>query len=81
MLLPFLISHFSYRRLIWMICSKKSTKKINAVHGRSLQIIQNDYESLYPSLLEEVHQITFHQRFIDSLMIAKCLFKMLGISD
>ena len=65
----FIISHFSYCPLIWMFCSKKSTKKINAVHERSLRIIRNDYESLYPLLLEETHQITFHQRCINSLMI------------
>ena len=69
-LLPFfVISHFSYFLLLWIFCSKKSTKKINAVHERSLQIIRNDYESLYPLLLEEAHQITFHQRCINSLMI------------
>ena len=34
-----------------MFCSKKSTKEINAVHERSLRIIRNDYESLYPLLL------------------------------
>ena len=65
----FIISHFSYCPLIWMFCSKKSTKKINAVHERFLRIILNDYESPYPLLLEEAHQITFHQRCINSLMI------------
>ena len=64
-----MISHFSYCPLIWMFCSKKSTKKINAVHERSLGIIRNDYESLYHLLLEETHQTTFHQRCINSLMI------------
>ena len=44
LLSSFIISHFSYCPLIWMFCSKKSTKKINAVHERSLQIIRNDYE-------------------------------------
>ena len=48
-LLPsFIISHFSYRPLIWMFCSKKSTKKINDLHERSLRIIRNNYESFYP---------------------------------
>ena len=69
-LLPsFMISHFSYCPLIWMFCSKKSTKKINAVHESSLLIILNNYESSYPLLLEEAHQITIHQRCINSLMI------------
>ena len=52
-----------------MFCSKKSTKKVNAVHERSLRIIRNDYESLYPLLLEETHQTTFYQRCTNSLMI------------
>ena len=63
------ISHFSYCPLVWMFCSKKSTKKINDVHNRSLQIILNDYESPHPLSLEEAHQITFHQQCITSLMI------------
>ena len=33
----FIISHFSYCSLIWMFCSKKSTKRINAVHERSIR--------------------------------------------
>ena len=69
LLSSFIISHFSYCPLIWMFCSKKSTKKINAVHERSLRIIRNDYESLYPLLLEETHQTTFHQRCTNSLTI------------
>ena len=74
LLSSFIISHFSYCLLIWMFCSKKSTKKANAVHERSLQIIRNDYEPLYPLLLEEAHQITFHQRCINSLMIEVCKY-------
>ena len=62
LLSSFIISHFSYCPLIWMFCSKKSTKKVNAVHERSLPIVLNDYESPYSLLLEEAHQITFHQR-------------------
>ena len=51
-----------------MFSSKKSTKKINVAHERSLWIILKDYESSYPLLLEERHQIVFHQRCINSLM-------------
>ena len=69
-LLPsFRISRFSFSPLIWMFCSKKSSKQINATHERSLRIILNNYESPYPLLLEEAHQIIFHQRCINSLMI------------
>ena len=52
-----------------MFYSKNSAKNINAVHERSLWIVRNDYYSLYPILLEEAHQITFHQRCINSLII------------
>ena len=69
LLTSFIISHISYCPLIWMFCSKKFTKKINAVHERSLRIILNDNGSPYFLLLEEAHQITFHQRCINSLMI------------
>ena len=65
LLSSFIISHFSYCPPIWMFCSKKSTKKINVVHERSLRITLKDYTSL----LEEAHQITFHQRCIIPLMI------------
>ena len=34
-----------------------------------MQVIRNDYESLYPLLLEKAHEITFHQRCTNSLMI------------
>ena len=50
-----------------MFCSKNSTKKINAAHERSFRFFLKDYKS--PLLLEEVHQIIFHQRCINSLMI------------
>ena len=42
LLSSFTISHFSYCPIIWMFCSRKSTKKINAIHERSLRIIRND---------------------------------------
>ena len=69
LLSSFKISHFSYCPLIWLLCCKKPTNKINVVHERSLRIILKDYKSSYSLLSEEAHQITFHQRCINSLMI------------
>ena len=71
-ILSSIISHFNCCPLIWMFCSKKSTEKINPIQERSLRIIPNDHESLYPLLLEEAHQITFDQKHINSLMIEVC---------
>ena len=69
-LLPsFIISYISHCSLIWMFYSKISTKKINAVLERPLRIILNDYDSPYPLLLEEAHQITFDQRCINYPMM------------
>ena len=48
-----------------MFCPKKSTKRISA---------GNDYESLYSLLLDEAHQITFHQQCINSLMMEVCKY-------
>ena len=55
--------------LIWVFCSKRSNKKINAVHERFLRDILNDDESPYSFLLEEAHQIKLHQQFINSHVI------------
>ena len=69
LLSSFIISQSSYYLPFWMFCSKKTTKKKNAVHERSLLIFLNDYESPCPVLLEEVHPITFDQRCIYYLVI------------
>ena len=69
LLSPFIIFHLSYCHLIWMFCSKKSTKKINALYKRSLRIILNDYKSPYSLLLEEAHKVKCDQRCINSFMI------------
>ena len=48
-----------------MFCSKKPTKKINLF----TKDLYGLFESPYSLLLEEAHQLTFHQRCIDSLMV------------
>ena len=69
LLSSFTISNFSYCPFIWVYCSKKSTKKINAVHEKSLRIIPNDYESTCSLLLEEARKEIFQQLWKNSLMI------------
>ena len=55
LLSSFIISHFSYCPFVWMFLLQR--------------IILNDYESPCPLSLEEAHQVTFHQRCINSFMI------------
>ena len=74
LLSSFIVSRFSYCLLIWMFCSKTFAKEINTIHKRSLQIILNDYKSSNLFALEEGHQITFHQRHINTLMIKVCKY-------
>ena len=57
-----------------MFGSKKSTRKINAVHERSLRTVLNNYEPPLSLLLEEAHQITFHQQYTNSVMIEVCKY-------
>ena len=57
-----------------MFGSKKSTRKINAVHERSLRTLLNNYEPPLSLLLEEAHQITFNQQYTNSVMIEVCKY-------
>ena len=49
LLLSFIISHFSYCPLIWIFCSKKSTKKVNAV-SLPLIIRRNTPNNISPTM-------------------------------
>ena len=52
LLSSFIMSQFSYCPLLWMFGSKKSTQKINAVHGRSLPLIirENTTNNISPTM-------------------------------
>ena len=65
----FVKSQFNYCPLIWMFCSRKSNRKINTIHERSLRLIFNDYENSFEELLLLNNDFTIHQRCLQMLVI------------
>ena len=57
-------SQFSYCPIIWMFSSRLSNNLINKVHERSLRLITNDQNSSFETLLQNINDITVHQRNI-----------------
>ena len=57
-------SQFSYCPVIWMFSSRRSNNLINKVHERSLRLITNDQNSSFETLLQNINDITVHQRNI-----------------
>ena len=48
----FILSHFGYCPLVWMLHSRKLNHRINRLHERALRIVYDDYESSFQKLLE-----------------------------
>ena len=65
----FIESQFSYCPLVWMFCSRKMNRRINALHERALRIIFNDYVSSFAELLKIDKSLTIHQRNIDKVAV------------
>ena len=61
-------SQFSYCPIIWMFSSRQSNNLINKVHERSLRLITNDENSSFKTLLQNINDITVHQRHLKILM-------------
>ena len=61
-------SQFSYCPIIWMFSSRQSNNLINKVHERSLTLIRNDENSSFETLLQNINDITVHQKNLQILM-------------
>ena len=61
-------SQFSYCPIIWMFSSRRSNNLINKVHERSLRLNTNDENSSFETLLQNINDITVHQRNLQILM-------------
>ena len=55
----FIMSHFSYCRLIWMCYSRKINTQINKLHERTLRLVYNDKSSFFGNFLKEIIQSLF----------------------
>ena len=65
----FLESQFNYCPLIWMLCSRALTNKINRTHERALRTVYPDYNSSFNKLLDKGGSFTIHQANVQSLAI------------
>ena len=65
----FFLSHFGYCPLVWMFHSRKLNNRINRLHKRALQIVYNDYESSFETLLDRSGSFKIHERNIQTMAI------------
>ena len=58
----FIMSQFSYCRLIWMCHSRNINNQINKLHGFTLRLVYSDKNSSFRELLETDKLVTIHKR-------------------
>ena len=72
----FILSHFGYCPLVWMMHSRKLNNRINRIHERALRLVYKDDISSFSDLLKKDNSFTIHERNIQSLAIE--LFKVIN---
>ena len=72
----FILSHFGYCPLIWMMHSRTLNNRINKIHERALRLVYKDDVSSFSDLLKKDNSFTIHERNIQSLAIE--LFKVVN---
>ena len=63
----FIMSQFSYCRLVWMCHSRTSNNKINKLHERALRLVYDDTQSTFQELLNIDKSVTIHHRNLQML--------------
>ena len=48
----FILSNFNHSSVVWHICHRESTSKVQKIHKSALQIVLNDYKSNYDTILQ-----------------------------
>ena len=65
----FILSHFGYCPLVWMLHSRTLNHRINRLHERALRIVYKDQTSTFEELLIQDESFTIHERNIQTLAI------------
>ena len=65
----FILSHFGYCPLVWMLHNRKLNHRINRLHERALRIVYRDETSSFEELLIKDESFTIHERNIQTLAI------------
>ena len=66
----FILSNFSYCRLLWHFTSCETIRKIEKIQKRCLRIILNDYESDYETLPRNSNKPTMEMRRLRTLAVS-----------
>ena len=56
----FILCHFNYCPLVWILCSNASQKKLKKVNERALRLALSDYTLSYDNLLVKAESTTIH---------------------
>ena len=64
----FISSQFYYAPLIWMFAGKLLISRVQKIHFRSLQIINNTYGITYDELLSINSDVSIYQRHLSFLI-------------
>ena len=65
----FILCHFSYYPLIWMLCGKGSQDKLEKINERTLGLAYSDYSSSYKDLLANSKETTIHVQSVRILAL------------
>ena len=64
----FILSHFSYCPLVWMLIERGLNNEINHFHEKALRIAYKDELSDFETMLEKDHTLTIHVKNLQVLM-------------
>ena len=65
----FILCHFNYCPLVWLVCSKDSQQKLEKLDKRALRLALSDYSSSYSELLQKTKFATVHIHSIRQLAL------------
>ena len=64
----FILSHFSYSPLVWMLYDRTLNHRINHIHERTLRIAYKDYQTDFGSPLQQRNLVSIHVKSFQLLM-------------
>ena len=69
LVISFILCHFNYCPLIWMLCSKGSQQKLEKINERALRLANSNHTSSYEVLLSNSKETTVHIQTIKVLAL------------
>ena len=63
----FIVLHFSYCPLLWMVYSRNTENRVNKIHERALKLVHDDSPYLsFDELLIKDKSVSIHQKITSS---------------